>query len=125
MDMFDRMDELIKNRGWTRSEFLRRIGLNPSAMKDWRLKKSSPEKHMKKIESVLCTTEAYLRGETDDSWQPAEINLDEVDAIEIEYLQFAREARKLGQAEQDIVKRIIKTAIEAGLKAQEDEDNKR
>ena len=84
-----------------------------------------PLPNLIKLADYFHVSTDYLLGLTEDSWQPAEITLDEVDAIEIEYLQFAREARKLGQAEQDIVKRIIKTAIEAGLKAQEDEDNKR
>ena len=64
--LISRIDGLAKAKGWPRSEAFRRVGLNPVAVFDWRKGKSSPEKHLAKFADVLETTEAYLRGETDD-----------------------------------------------------------
>ena len=62
---FDRIAMLCKLKGWSRAEMLRRVGLSPSAINDWRMGKASPEKHIPKLVEVLGTTEAYLCGEDD------------------------------------------------------------
>lgn len=79
MDMFDRMEHLAKERGWSKTEFLRRIGLNSCAIRDWRIGKASPNKHMGKIVRVLGTTEAYLRGETNNPHWGCQQDLDDLD----------------------------------------------
>ena len=61
-----RIDSQIKTKGWSRSEFLRRLELSTSAFGDWKAGKASPDKHLPKIAALLDTTEAYLRGETDN-----------------------------------------------------------
>lgn len=66
MDIVDRIGILAKKNGWSRSEVFRRIGLNQAAAYDWRNGKSLPDKHIPKLVELLNTTEAYLRGETDD-----------------------------------------------------------
>lgn len=63
---FDRIAKLCKLKGWSRAEMLRRIGLSPSAINDWRLGKASPDKHIPNMAEVLGTTEAYLLGEDDN-----------------------------------------------------------
>ncbi len=63
---YDRIATLCKLKGWSKAAMLRRIGLSPSAINDWRLGKASPAKHISKLVEVLGTTEAYLRGEDDN-----------------------------------------------------------
>ena len=66
----DRIAELIKSNGWSVSEFERRIGRSNGTFGGWRAGRASPDKHLHLIVAVLGTTEAYLRGETDDPALP-------------------------------------------------------
>lgn len=67
MVILDRIEQTIKANGWSKSEFTRRMGLAQATFGDWRAGRSkSYEKHLSRIAEVLDTTEAYLRGETDD-----------------------------------------------------------
>ena len=67
LNALNRIDRLRSEKGWSRSELLRRIGLSTTAFHDWKNGKSSPEKHLTKIAKELDTTVSYLRGETDDA----------------------------------------------------------
>lgn len=66
MDTLARIASLVHAKGWTIAGFLRHAGLNKNMFNDWKHGKSSPEKHLPAIARALGTTEAYLRGETDD-----------------------------------------------------------
>lgn len=63
---YERISELVKMRGWSRNEFFRRIKLDAKNWQKWEKGETSPAKHLPRIAEVLGTTEAYLRGDTDD-----------------------------------------------------------
>lgn len=76
LDTLTRIENLIKEKGWSKSEFLRRLGLPTNAFGEWkRGKHKSYIKHIEKIAIVLDTTSDYLLCKTDDpSPTPLEIS---------------------------------------------------
>lgn len=69
-EILDRILALIKERGWSNSEFERRIGKSTGTVNAWKTKKASPKKYLAKVAETLGTTEAYLCGETTDVSRP-------------------------------------------------------
>jgi transcriptional regulator with XRE-family HTH domain len=66
MIVSSRVEEKMKERGFTQSELARRVGVTqPSIYKLLRSSKKGST-HLHRIASVLGTTPAYLSGETDD-----------------------------------------------------------
>jgi len=112
MDIVDRIDMLAKQKGWSRSEVLRRIDLSPSAPQGWRNNTASPDKHIPKLAVILDTTEAYLRGETDDP-EPHKQSLEEL-GISAMYFRMAKKAQ-----EYNIDPRDLETIIELVKKRHE------
>ena len=74
-----RLELLLNGKGWSSAELARRLGLNTSIASDWRRGKSSPDKYITSIARILDTTEAYLRGETNDPRPSDQQGLDELD----------------------------------------------
>lgn len=67
MQTLERIFERVKAKGWSKSQFAAKIGKNTSITSDWKLGRSvSYLKMLPKIAAVLDTSEAYLRGETDN-----------------------------------------------------------
>ena len=66
MSDLDKILYRIKSNGWSISEFERRLGVSTGTVNGWRIRNAVPEKHFNSIVRILDTTEAYLRGETDD-----------------------------------------------------------
>lgn len=114
----DRIEELLKARGWSQAELARRVGVQPTSI--WKLISghSLGSKHLHVIARELGTTPEYLSGETDDPdartisdhrvpfrSQPPERDPDMVDIAEID-LAFG-----LGAAfmDQEIVEQQAKT----------------
>lgn len=64
MDILARIDLLLSEKGWSRSELLRRIDLTPGMFERWKRNQASPEKHLPRIAEELDTSIAYLRGES-------------------------------------------------------------
>lgn len=110
MDTLDRIEDLIHQRGWSRSEFCRRMDLPNNTLAVWRRGLNrSWEKHLEKIARVLGTTPAYLRGETGDP--------------EPELLLLARQMEDLSEPEyRYVVKMLRQTAdqVMAQLRVEKD-----
>ena len=67
MDTLSRIESLIKNMGWSKSEFLRRLGISVNSFTEWKAgRNQSYMKHLPKIAELLGTTEDYLLCKTDD-----------------------------------------------------------
>lgn len=67
MDTLDRIEALIQERGWSKSEFFRRLGLPNNTLSLWRRGlNSSWREHLPRMAGVLGTTTDYLSGRTDD-----------------------------------------------------------
>lgn len=49
----DRLDVLLRERGWSRSELLRRLGLTAGMFERWKRGQSSPDKHLPRMCAVL------------------------------------------------------------------------
>lgn len=66
MDTLDRIALRITEKGWSKSEFLRRMDMTTGTFADWRSGRSSSyEKHISRIAEVLDTSVEYLQGKTD------------------------------------------------------------
>ena len=76
-----RIEDLIASKGWSNSEFARRLGMSKGIVRDWKAGKSSPDKHLAKIAFLLETSEEYLRGETDEPYAERQITEQEVDIL--------------------------------------------
>lgn len=113
MDIVDRIDVLAKQKGWSRSEVLRQIGLQPAAASDWRKGKSSPEKHINNLANVLETTPEYLRGEVDD---PSHGNEDDP-PITYEVRKLSRDIQEIRDSNPqnyELIKGFLATLKKAG-----------
>lgn len=67
MEVLHRITTLIRHNGWSEREFLRRLGMNEGALRDWRSGKSSTyKKHLNRIAAILGTSTDYLSGETEN-----------------------------------------------------------
>lgn len=80
MNTLEKIEVLIKEMGWSKSEFLRRINLPNSTFTDWKAgRHKSYEKHLPEIAKTLLTTEDYLLGKTDkprpDNWYNEKTNV--------------------------------------------------
>lgn len=66
MHLGERIEELLRERGWSQAQLARRIGVSQQTI--WKLVNgtSSTTKHLRKIAIELKTSEEYLLGETDD-----------------------------------------------------------
>lgn len=102
MSYYDRVLPLIKAKGWSKSEFERRIGKSTGTLNAWRTGNASPEKYLPKVAEVLNTTEAYLRSETDD---PRPDDQQELDDLEWAMLDGAK---KLTDEQKRIIIELIK-----------------
>lgn len=68
--MIRRVFALIRQRGWSISEFERRIGSSTGTFNGWRRRGAIPEDRIEEVANVLETSAQYLRGETDDPTPP-------------------------------------------------------
>ena len=66
MELAERIDGLLKERGLSQSELARRVGLRQSTINYLVNGRSRGSKHLHVIARELGTTAAYLAGETDD-----------------------------------------------------------
>lgn len=111
MTQTERIRMLVKGKGWSLREFFRRLDLDQSTMNAWEKGTASPDKHMDKIASVLGTTEAYLRGETDD---PASDDLD-IDTSDLSWAMY-KDSRELSEEDKRELLAIIQLKKNKGKK---------
>lgn len=66
MGMGDRIEGLLKAKGWSQAELARRVGVSQPTI--WKLVSGNAQtsKHLREIARQLETSEPYLLGETDD-----------------------------------------------------------
>lgn len=65
--LYDRFEALRVSRGITKSFIAQSLGRSATLCQDWKQRKSQPsEAQLREVARILGTTEAYLRGETDD-----------------------------------------------------------
>ena len=65
--LYDRFEALRESRGITKSFIAQSLGRSATLCQDWKQRKSQPsEAQLREVARILGTTEAYLRGETDD-----------------------------------------------------------
>lgn len=99
MCTLDRITMLIEDKGITQQEFLRSIGLNKSALSDWKKGiNKSYKKHIDKIADYFGVSVDYLLGKTDIPSTPTPEQRDE----------FAEETKDLSPDERERVKEYIK-----------------
>ena len=64
---YDRFESLLKARGITKTFIARSLGRSATLCQDWKQQKSQPsDAQLTEVARILCTTPAYLRGETDE-----------------------------------------------------------
>lgn len=66
MDIFERINICLEIKGWKPAELMRRIPADRSLFAKWKSGRMIPEVRIAQIAELLETSEAYLRGETDD-----------------------------------------------------------
>lgn len=65
---FTRFEKLRAKKGVTKAHIAAAIGRTPTAIQDWKQKKSVPNtEQLKIVAEILGTTPEYLMGETDDA----------------------------------------------------------
>ena len=77
--MIERIVALAEEQGMKMSFLEKQLGVYRGKVADWKLRRSSPNvTEIRKIAEILGTTEAYLRGETDDP-TPDDLDIDTSD----------------------------------------------
>jgi len=105
--MVERILALAKQKGLKQAFLEEKIGAYRGKITEWKNKKSSPtDVELKIVAELLGTTEAYLRGKTDDPAPAAE----PTDDVQIEIL--ARAARKMTTEEKQKLIDIAKVMFE-------------
>lgn len=101
MDTLYKILQLIKKNGLTENEFTKKVGLNKSAVSDWKSgKTSSYNKHLPKIAEVLDVSIDYLL----DNSIPTNKNNDEKELnLNSDELLFLIEYRKLSPRKKTIL----------------------
>jgi len=112
MGILDRMDGLRKERGWSRSELLRRVGLPNNAMAEWaKGRNRSYLKHLGKIAEALGTSAEYLRGETAD---PSPANFQALaEEVGQDIVFLARKMNRLAPDKKELLLKMLDAAFEA------------
>lgn len=102
--MNNRIFELLAQKGLKMQYLASSIGVKDSKIYDWKRGKTSPEENeIKKIAQILNTSEAYLKGETDDPIPPdTDINLDEFE------FALMSEVKELTESQKQEVMRFAK-----------------
>lgn len=78
--MNERIFELLAQKGLKMQHLAAELGTKDSRVYDWKREKTKPNPdEFGKIAKVLNTTEAYLRGETDDPRPEDQQELDELE----------------------------------------------
>lgn len=79
MLVYDRFEQLRRERGITKKFIASSLGRSPTLCQDWKQRKSQPSpEQLSRVADILGTTAAYLRGETDD---PAPGGTDELEEL--------------------------------------------
>ena len=64
--LYNRFEALRVARGITKTFIAQSLGRSPTLCQDWKQQKSQPsDAQLTEVARILCTTPAYLRGETD------------------------------------------------------------
>jgi len=112
MDILDRIDLLRIERGWSKSELLRRVGLPNNAIAEWaKGRNRSYLKHLSKIADALGTSSEFLRGETEDPSPPTLKALAEEVGEDIVFL--ARKMNSLAPDKKDLLLKMLDAAFDA------------
>lgn len=62
--MFERIEKLLKEKGWSANELARRIGSAAGTLSNWKRVGNIPSDKLRAVADVLETSVEYLRGET-------------------------------------------------------------
>lgn len=72
MFIFDRFEELRKEKGVTKAHITSKLGRTQTLCQDWKAGKSQPSgEQLRIVAEILGTTTAYLTGESDEKERPA------------------------------------------------------
>ena len=66
MNVSERLDFLLKRKGWSVSELARRLDINNTAIHDWKRKNRIPASRLLDVAQLLDTNIGYLQGDIDD-----------------------------------------------------------
>lgn len=101
MNVFYRIKELAKDKGWSIAEVNSRAGLGKNTLYNWKSKKPSAE-NLEAVASVLDTTTDYLiNGET--ARKPQVIDLDD------EGLILTYKGQRISEADLQVIRRFLST----------------
>lgn len=122
MNTIGRILNLIRDKGITEKQFIKEIGLNSSAVSDWKSGQSqSYKKHADKISAYFNVSTDYLLCKTDDPTPPGKKAHDTVDVPTFVTLQsFYKE---LPVKDQEKMDRVLKTIFEEMFPKDKDKDN--
>lgn len=109
MDTLLRIQNRIKEKGWSGREFARRTGLSVNTMAEWRAgRNQSYLKHLPKIAEVLEVSVAYLLGETDEPTPAIPIRDKDIDFKNLEIAVHRGELEDLTEEEKEQIAAFIR-----------------